>query len=214
MTASLMGYNEGLLANLATQNLHTADTEDGSGERDLLAVGYVIHLADHDDVNLLGTRWRVPRTIGFSSQRMLPQTWVGNAPPVPLPAFRKGPVKHTNVSQFLGSRLLAELLRLRDGWAGEDSVKPKAAAIRDIFTTTLWMPANTSLPETEVDPDDGSVVLRWVGADALSFSLTFLGRGEVTGFLSTAPAWKLKVSDSVNLTIMFCNSQIQSVMAG
>lgn len=53
-------------------------------------------------------------------------------------------------------------------------------------------------PDVEVDLDDGSVILRWLRA-AESFSLTFLGKGNVAGCYlpSTEPAaWRVPVGEA------------------
>jgi hypothetical protein len=53
-------------------------------------------------------------------------------------------------------------------------------------------------PDVEIDPDDGSVVLRWFKGSE-SFSLTFLGKGNVAGCYlpSTEPAaWRVPVGEA------------------
>jgi hypothetical protein len=100
----------------------------------------------------------------------------------------------------VGEEIIRELGRLTPGWAGAGSVAPSHAVLRDVLTVTTLLPTETVEPETEVDPDDGSVILRWLNDDCTeSFSLSFLGRGEVGGFLSTSPqtpAWRLRVSET------------------
>ena len=104
----------------------------------------------------------------------------------------------------VGEEIIRELGRLTPGWAGENSVPPPDSVLRDVLTVTTLLPAEVIEPETEVDPDDGSVILRWMNEDSTSsFSLTFLGRGEVGGFLSshpTVPAWKIRISETAHIT--------------
>lgn len=119
---------------------------------------------------------------------------------------------HPAVAQVL----VRELARLTVGWAGPGTVPPSDRVIHDILHVASCLPSGISLPEAEVDPDDGSVVLRWFSSDmSQSFSLTFLGRGEVTGFLSSppaTPAWKNKVLDAVNLTSKFNDEGVLALL--
>ncbi|TBD68308.1 hypothetical protein ELH16_08570 [Rhizobium ruizarguesonis] len=122
--------------------------------------------------------------------------------------------RHRNVAQ----KVVRELGRLKNGWAGSGSVAPSANILRDIQLVASSLPSSTRSPDVEVDPDDGSVVLRWMQEGALrSFSLTFVGQGRVTGFYSaddsSAPAWRLKASDSIRLAIKFSADNVQSLLA-
>lgn len=109
-----------------------------------------------------------------------------------------------------------DLGRLQAGWAGEGSVAPSTETIRDFFRVATLLPADTREPEAEVDPDDGSVTLRWLSEGATeSFSLTFFGRGEVIGFLSTSPAepaWKINVGEFALLSEKLGQEKIANVI--
>lgn len=117
----------------------------------------------------------------------------------------------------MAQKVVRELGRLTDGWAGPDSVAPSANILRDIQLVASSLPSSTRTPDAEVDPDDGSVVLRWMQEGALrSFSLTFVGQGGVTGFYSaddsSDPAWRLKASDSIRLAIKFSADNVQTLI--
>lgn len=132
-----------------------------------------------------------------------------------IDASRSWVSSHTYLG--LGQSIVRELSRLTAGWAGEGSVAPSNAVLRDMLTVTALLPVDTAEPETEVDPDDGSVVLRWLNADATSsFSLTFLGKGEVGGFLSSPvglPAWKIRISDASQITGKLTNEGVLNLIS-
>lgn len=120
---------------------------------------------------------------------------------------------HSSVAQ----KVVRELGRLKNGWSGAGSVAPSDNILRDIQLVASSVPSLTRAPDVEVDPEDGSVVLRWMEAGASrSFSLTFVGQGWVTGFYSaddtSAPAWRLRASDSIRLAIKFSNDNVQSLL--
>jgi hypothetical protein len=86
---------------------------------------------------------------------------------------------------------------LEDGWSGEQSKAPSPSVSADIVVALAGM-AFAKEPDVEVDPDDGSVILRWLKASE-SFSLTFLGKGNVAGCYlpSTEPAaWRVPVGEA------------------
>ncbi|MBY3066217.1 hypothetical protein HFO74_22820 [Rhizobium laguerreae] len=124
---------------------------------------------------------------------------------------------HSGRDPNVAQKVVRELGRLKNGWAGLDSVAPSGNILRDIQLVASSLPSSTRSPDVEVDPDDGSVVLRWMQQAALrSFSLTFVGEGWVTGFYSaddsSAPAWRLKASDSIRLAIKFSPDNVQSLL--
>jgi len=102
---------------------------------------------------------------------------------------------------FVLKILLQNLGRISENWAGPETRGPSDSVIKDLKLALGSLPAGSKMPETEVDPDDGTVVLRWadISNDA-TFSLTFVGCGEVTGFLleqSPCPAWKLDIRKDI-----------------
>lgn len=74
------------------------------------------------------------------------------------------------------------------------------AVLRDLAAVVPLLPEGRVHPEIEVDEDDGSIVLRWFSQCMKhSLSLTFIGKGSVTGYISTSPleaAWKVPVGDA------------------
>lgn len=118
----------------------------------------------------------------------------------------------------MAENLVRELGRLVSGWDGPDSVAPSERVLLDIQQVAASFPSTTRAPEAEVDPDDGTVILRWLNEGATrSFSLTFMGKGSVTGFYSAEnsaePAWKFNVSDAIRLAIKFSADDVQSLLA-
>lgn len=123
------------------------------------------------------------------------------------------PGNHPSMAQ----KLVRELGRLANGWAGPDTMAPSSHVLRDIQLVASSLPSRTRIPEAEVDPDDGAVILRWLNENATrSFSLTFVGAGNVTGFYSAdnsaEPAWKMSVSDATRLAIKFGAEVVQSLL--
>ncbi|MBP1849708.1 hypothetical protein [Rhizobium halophytocola] len=126
-------------------------------------------------------------------------------------AAARNRVDDATVHPPMAQNLTKELARLQVGWAGPDTVPPPDAVIQDILHVASCLPSNVSQPEAEVDPDDGSVVLRWLDkAGTGSFTLTFLGKGYVTGFASTSAlsAWKMAVSEYGRLNNKFAEISV------
>lgn len=98
-----------------------------------------------------------------------------------------------------------ELARLKDGWDGAGSISPNTRIKADVQAVLEAMPSRVSMPEMEVEPDDGTVALRWISPDLqASFSLVFRGDGKVTGVLSKinpprSTPWTAEVSDDVRI---------------
>ncbi|TBB25193.1 hypothetical protein ELH51_27315 [Rhizobium ruizarguesonis] len=114
--------------------------------------------------------------------------------------------------------VVRELGRVEPGWAGEDSVAPSTRVLRDIRSVSVCLPQFIKMPEVEIEPDDGSVILRWTDdAATASFSLSFHGKGEVIGFLSATndakPAWKCKVDSFSVLAVRTSDEKIRSLLA-
>jgi hypothetical protein len=115
-------------------------------------------------------------------------------------------------------QIVRELGRLNDGWAWSEAKAPSESVLRDMQTAAIALPHNMRRPEIEVDPDDGAVVLRWVlAATNRTFSLTFLGNGSVTGFLSSdddpQPAWASRVNDAGRLVTRVSEDRIYQVIS-
>lgn len=94
--------------------------------------------------------------------------------------------------------LLRTLETIEPGWAGAETVGPSPGVVADMRRVFASIPANIMVPDCEVDPDDGSVCLRWdVGDNRLS--LTFCGHGSVTGYLCgiQVPARKYQTDDPI-----------------
>ncbi|MFS8115184.1 hypothetical protein QD460_25960 [Rhizobium jaguaris] len=114
--------------------------------------------------------------------------------------------------------VVRELGRVKAGWAGEGSVAPSTKVLRDIRSASVCLPQFVKMPEVEIEPDDGSVVLRWMDEAAIaSFSLSFHGKSEVIGFLSTTenstPAWKCRVDAFSVLAVRTSDERIRSLFA-
>lgn len=124
----------------------------------------------------------------------------------------------TSTYSSVGEEIARELSRLKRGWAGDESEAPSEAILSDLIKVTALLPADVLEPETEVDPDDGTVILRWIDETTKSsFSLTFLGRGEVGGFLlspTQTPAWRLKISEAAQITAKFNSEGVLNVIKG
>ncbi|MBB3972508.1 hypothetical protein [Hansschlegelia beijingensis] len=104
------------------------------------------------------------------------------------------------LSQIYINSVSARLERLRDGWAGPDTVAPSQRVIDDVARAcvAVYQAADVE-PEVEVD-QDGTVVLEWRRGQR-AFCLTFLGNGRLVGTISPwtedyAP-WQVPVSDEL-----------------
>lgn len=87
--------------------------------------------------------------------------------------------------------------------------------LEDIAAVVKFLPEQAAMPDVEVD-EDGTAVLRWFSGDMRnSFSLTFLGLGNVAGYLSSErmdPAWKLAISDEVNVLARLSNERVSALV--
>lgn len=114
------------------------------------------------------------------------------------------------------SLLVRDLGRLSNGWCGEDSVAPTERVLLDIQQVLSLVAGEIKVPETEVDPDDGMVVLRWSGEGyTATFSLTFPGTGYVTGYLSKAekvPAWRYRTDDVLAIARHISSDEVASLI--
>lgn len=120
-------------------------------------------------------------------------------------------------STFIGARMavIRDISRLKDGWDGLGSRAPSTSIKDDVSKVANFFPINSAEPSVEIDPEDGTVVLRWAKPLA-KFSLTFVGTRSVTGFLLDAenkPAWKVGVSDFKALYSRLHDERVLQVMA-
>lgn len=75
------------------------------------------------------------------------------------------------------AQLAEEIGTLAVGWAGEDSVAPGEAAIRQLRDVSTPL-SETLEPQIEIDPSDGDISLIW-SAQNVSVALVLAGRREV-----------------------------------
>ncbi|MDI2109516.1 MULTISPECIES: hypothetical protein [Bradyrhizobium] len=105
----------------------------------------------------------------------------------------------------IADKVVLELARLKNGWAGEGSMAPPKATIKDVGAVLDLLPISAAMPLVEVEEDDGTVSLRWLASDGQrSFSLVCRGSGRVTGVVATinpprSSPWSAAVSDEVQI---------------
>ncbi len=93
--------------------------------------------------------------------------------------------------------IIEAIAPLRDGWLGKRSKAPPPSVSSDVAVALEGI-SFADEPEVEIDIDDGTVIVRWFKGDE-SFSLTFVGNGNVTGChlgATPEPAWKLPVAEA------------------
>jgi hypothetical protein len=97
---------------------------------------------------------------------------------------------------------------------GDDRVSDAIKDDVQAAITNIVMPFR--MPEVEIDEDDLSIILRWIG-DNETFSLTFLGKGFVAGCLSkdsgVTPAWRYALTEGQLLKDRFGNSDVSRIMS-
>lgn len=133
-----------------------------------------------------------------------------------------GPVVSAyEATQFgVPDRVVAELEKLSDGWAGEGSLAPTPATIQDVDLVLSALPASSIMPDIEVDDDDGVVTLRWMTTQQTkSCALVFRGDGRVTGVFSTidpprSTAWSANVRDDTKIAIALDELSVREVITG
>lgn len=95
--------------------------------------------------------------------------------------------------------IAADVARLSVDWDGQGGLAPSEQTVRSIESVASLLPPQTRAPEAEVDGGDGSVSLRWFGADGASvFSLTisnFEIVGVLTGVNRPVEGWRLTRGD-------------------
>lgn len=90
------------------------------------------------------------------------------------------------------------------------------ALIGQVMSVLGWITAPFSPPEIERDEDDGSLVLRWTRDSDISFSLTFVGKGSVGGYLihpkSRVGAWRSVIEDDRHLRSVFDGTLVKEAL--
>lgn len=113
-------------------------------------------------------------------------------------------------------RLVDQLGRLNDGWAGKGSVAPTAAVLSDIDAASVVLSDLEIAPIAEVDEGDGSVKLVWE-KDERRFCLVFNGNNKVIGFITSfseefAP-WSLPVDDDIRLADKLSDDNVLKIIS-
>ncbi len=112
-------------------------------------------------------------------------------------------------------KVLTELGRLQDGWAGVGSVSPSSDVLRDVEHVIAALDQEIETPQFEIDPDDGSVTMFWQGGSQ-AFSLIVSGNGSISGVLSPyqsvyAP-WTLPAAEIEKIAGKLQNELVQSLI--
>jgi hypothetical protein len=112
-------------------------------------------------------------------------------------------------------RLLSDLSRIPEEWAGPDSKAPSAEVLRDVARVFAAFGPGTAPPEAEVDEDDGAVTLLWQrGREA--FSLMLNGDGNVTGVVSpygeSYRTWTLPVLKADRIAIRLQDEPVSRLL--
>jgi hypothetical protein len=112
-------------------------------------------------------------------------------------------------------KMLTELGRLQDGWAGVGSISPSSDILRDVEHVIAALDQEIETPEFEIDPDDGCVTMFWQGGSQ-AFSLIVSGNGLISGVLSPyqsvyAP-WTLPAAEIEKIAGKLQNDIVQSLI--
>lgn len=120
----------------------------------------------------------------------------------------------------VADKVVLELAKLENGWAGEGTVAPSKKTIEEIGAVLDLLPANVAMPLIEVEEEDGAVSLRWIAANGpRSFSLVCRGAGRVTGVVATidpprSTAWSAYVTDDVQIASKVEDQIADGIFAG
>lgn len=135
------------------------------------------------------------------------ETVQGDAPTKPL-AYCLAILKAHLSSWESSEKAILDLLD------GDDRVSDAIKA--DVRSAISGIVKPFRMPEVEIDEDDHSIVLRWLG-DNETFSLTFLGNGLVAGCLSkenaVSPAWRYALTEGRLLKDRLGNSDVSRIMS-
>ncbi len=124
------------------------------------------------------------------------------------------------IESTIADKVVLELGKLKDGWAGEGSIAPSKATIKDVGAVLDLLPINAAMPLVEVEEDDGTVSLRWLASDGQrSFSLVCRGAGRVTGVVATidpprSSPWSADISDEVKIASKLEEQIASGIFAG
>lgn len=130
--------------------------------------------------------------------------------------------QHTPVARWRSplSRIIREVGRLADGWAGEFSRAPSDGIVRTMQTLAGLLPAGAAEPSAEVDPDDGTVALTWTSnAKDESFTITIFSSGKVGGAhaalgKSALRAWIVPVQDYRKISAHLNQPRLLAIICG
>lgn len=114
-------------------------------------------------------------------------------------------------------KIVTELGRLKSDWDGNGAVSPSPALINQLERALHTLPHETKEPEVEVDPSDGSVVIRWWSADGeAAFSMTFVGNDKLYAVMSSSgdasTSWQCSVRDETKIIDNIENLLIRKVL--
>jgi hypothetical protein len=181
----------------------TTSSVDGALALAVLAPGWFIEHAGDNARGEPGNMRVFGHTVEYSNEVERVQ---GDAPTKPL-AYCLAILKSYLSSWSASEKALLDLLD------GDDRVSDAIKA--DVRTAISNIVTPFRLPEAEIDEDDHSIVLRWLGADE-TFSLTFLGKGYVAGCLSkataTVPAWRYEVGEGGLLKDRLTNPDVKRIV--
>jgi hypothetical protein len=146
---------------------------------------------------------------GTSRSVVFIDAWTSRPVTVPGKATAGELLRVPSRALTLADRITSELGRLRPEWAGPGSVLPSQELIQQVELVLDRLPLKASMPQIEVEEEDGSVALRWIAPNKKrSFSLVFRGNGRVTGVLATvdppqSKSWSAQVTDEIRIASEF-----------
>ncbi|MGY4237295.1 hypothetical protein ACVIIW_006242 [Bradyrhizobium sp. USDA 4449] len=122
-------------------------------------------------------------------------------------------------AETVADRVVRELGRIKDDWAGPGTVAPSKRVLSDVEAVAMRLPSNLKMPAIDVDEEDGSVAIRWVAENrSRSFSLVFRGNGKVSGVLATiepprSSSWSLGVGEEIKIALKLEDSLVRQLIA-
>jgi hypothetical protein len=171
---------------------------------ELLAPGWCLAHAGDNAIGVAGSLRAFGHTVEYTNGV---DTVQGDAPTKPL-AYCLAIMKAYLVEWSAAEKKVQELIA---GGEASESVRS------DILNVVSNIVAPFDTPEAEIDQDDGTIILRWSRERHGSFSLTFVGKGSVSGYLlnpeKPGKAWKLDVHDSFWLKTRFVGQTVSNVIA-
>lgn len=125
-----------------------------------------------------------------------------------------------SATSSVGDRIVNELGRIKDGWAGAGSIAPTTQAVNDVESVMGRLPIASKMPAIEIDEEDGMISLRWLANDRnSSFSLVFRGNGRVTTVIATidpprsAPL-SFAVTEEIKIASKFDEPAVDQLIVG